>query len=394
MTGQVKEDKILPLVPHTQGGRYAQHGFEFQHYWAAVKLFELVEAGTENFLLFPELFEDAAIFDSDAELTAVQLWQVKSRQRGEWTWNELTDQPRPKNQLDLRATTGGQDLAAVERFRASPIGQLHTTTLKLKDFAPRAYFVSNAFVEVTPKSTAVAALEWPLSQLEARYRSQLEELVGDPKMLQFIFFQKSNLPNDLDELRSVLVGRVERLLAGKLPECAGLATNFGDVLLRMIRAKSYKLHPQNAATDAELKSKFGISKADMALALQSASVARDISSELSEILAKFQRAGYDRRTIAAIRAAFAGIYTVDRLFSIAESPDPLIRSARQWARENPREHRSSEVEYVNAAASHFGMDNEIVPGYAKVAAAVLAQEIADDKTQYNAHTSRPQDGAQ
>ena len=72
------------------GGGHGQKGIDFQRYWTIHHMIELENSGVEDFLILIEAVQDVAELDSCTSPTSICLYQVKKKDRKEWSWNELT----------------------------------------------------------------------------------------------------------------------------------------------------------------------------------------------------------------------------------------------------------------------------------------------------------------
>src|SRR6185437_9707539 len=135
------------------GGSHNQKGIEFQRHWSLMRMFELEEAGTTDFLILFEAIQDVAILDSSSLPTAICVYQVKKKDRKEWTWNDLTALRQPKNG-DQTTMRQGEALAGI---RQSPLGKLYATVIAFKNLISSAKFVSNAGCDLPLENVSSAA---------------------------------------------------------------------------------------------------------------------------------------------------------------------------------------------------------------------------------------------
>lgn len=152
------------------GGGHGQKGVDFQRYWAVLRIFELKEAGSNDFLLLFESIQDVAEFDSEAYPSRVDIYQIKKKDGGEWSFNDLTGMPKPDGRKKRLAPT----LSKVEK---SPIGKLYKAGLAVERLDANAHFVSNAGCDLplATSGSASSLLKCLASELDTSHVSSLAE---------------------------------------------------------------------------------------------------------------------------------------------------------------------------------------------------------------------------
>jgi hypothetical protein len=98
------------------GGSHNEKGKEFQRHWAVMRMFEIEEKGTEDFLFLFESIQDIAEFDSATNPSSVQIYQVKKKDRKEWTWNDLTGLTAPSCPFGKVDTVGELQVKQFQRL--------------------------------------------------------------------------------------------------------------------------------------------------------------------------------------------------------------------------------------------------------------------------------------
>ena len=83
-----------PTLAETGGG-HGQKGVDFQRYWAILRIFELKQDGSNDFLLLFESIQDVAEFNSESAPSRIDIYQIKKKDGGEWSFNELTGLLKP-----------------------------------------------------------------------------------------------------------------------------------------------------------------------------------------------------------------------------------------------------------------------------------------------------------
>jgi Cap4 dsDNA endonuclease len=142
------------------GGAHNQKGVEFQRNWALVRMFELEGAEQTDFLLLFEAVQDVAVLDSAHAPTKIDIYQVKKKDRNEWTWASLTNLHTPKLG---KPTKNPKPLINVA---TSPMGKLYAALRAFKNLPSTARFVSNAGCDLTMADGTNAATSLPVSMAD------------------------------------------------------------------------------------------------------------------------------------------------------------------------------------------------------------------------------------
>lgn len=105
-----------------------------------MRIFELEQSGATDFLLLFESIQDIAELDSSSNgPTLIRIYQVKKKDRNEWSWKELTGLPKPKSR-QMRLFFDPQELSKVKE---SPLGKLYASVIAFRNIASEGHFVSN-----------------------------------------------------------------------------------------------------------------------------------------------------------------------------------------------------------------------------------------------------------
>lgn len=119
------KDIIGSTPVKNEGGKRASKGFSYQHHWSVRKLVEL-HAGTTNYVMLFEVFEDVAVLDDLDEPTRLDLYQVKSR-----------ESQSPYSLSDLTQTRGGNSFIGKLMLSREGLPE------ELKEIVGSLNFVSN-----------------------------------------------------------------------------------------------------------------------------------------------------------------------------------------------------------------------------------------------------------
>lgn len=264
------------------GGGHGQKGVDFQRFWAIIKMFELKEAGQPDFLILFESIQDVAELDSETAPTTIDLYQIKKKDSGEWTFNSLTKLPKPNPKKS-------NTLEQLQAIKDSPIGKLYLSGLSFKLLKSTVHFVSNAGCDI-PLSTSGSAsklLSCSANELDADYIKSLteglsllhEDCTAVPN-LEGLRIQKTTIHPD-DPVRLVLGAAFEYLSKNMAPH-NGQAKSLVDALFMQVSSLGRKTEPVH--TYDELKRQRGFSKKDMDAALNALNTLPDIKKHFDMML--------------------------------------------------------------------------------------------------------------
>jgi hypothetical protein len=264
------------------GGGHGQKGVDFQRYWAILRIFELKEDGSNDFLLLFESIQDVAEFDSETSPSRVDIYQIKKKDGGEWSFNELTGMLKPDGRKKKVAAT----LSKVEK---SPIGKLYKAGLAVQQLDANAHFVSNAGCDLplATSGSASSLLKCLASDLDAGHASSLVEglallhaVPGEIPDLKRLALRKTTLHPDNPHF--LALGAATAYLSKHLPASAGQAKAFVDALFVQLSALGRQTQP--VTSFAELRRQRGYSMAELNAALADLKGVPDLKSLLDSIL--------------------------------------------------------------------------------------------------------------
>lgn len=264
------------------GGSHGQKGVDFQRYWAILRIFELKEVGASDFLLLFESIQDVAEFDSEISPTRVDIYQIKKKDSGEWSFNGLTGMLKP----DGRKKKVAPMLSKVEK---SPVGKLYKAGLAVRQLDASAHFVSNAGCDLplARSGTASSLLKCLASELDASHASSLAEGLallhatpGEIPDLKRLALRKTTLHPDNPHL--LALGAATAYLSKYLPASAGQAKAFVDALFVQLSALGRQTEP--VTSFEELRRQRGYSIAELDAALTDLKGVPDLKSHLDSVL--------------------------------------------------------------------------------------------------------------
>ena len=177
---EVSNDKHLSET----GGGHNQKGIEFQKNWAVVRMFALEDENAPDFLFLFEAIQDVAILDLSETPTKIGLYQIKKKDRGEWTWAGLTklhEPADPPKALKCKAKP-------LTDVGDSPIGKLHAAIHAFNLIGGSGRFISNAGcdLKMADGSSAATSLPVALTSLPPHFQNLLVSALttlhkpGDP----------------------------------------------------------------------------------------------------------------------------------------------------------------------------------------------------------------------
>ncbi|QIE22878.1 hypothetical protein SBC2_08910 [Caballeronia sp. SBC2] len=247
------------------GGGHGQKGVDFQRYWAMVRIFELKESGAADFLFLFETVQDIAELDSAASPVTIDIYQVKKKDAGEWSFNSLTGLSKP----DGRKTKKLPTLAVVEK---SPLGKLYKAGLSFTYLKSSAHFVSNAGCDL-PLATSGAASKQLVSlasHLDEAHTLALAEglalLHSTPNVvpnLSTLSLRKTTLHPD-DPVTFAL-GSAFGYLTKHSPAHAGQAKSLVDALFTQLSKLGRQTEPVNSFIELRRQRGFSMSELNAAL---------------------------------------------------------------------------------------------------------------------------------
>lgn len=218
------------------GGGHGQKGVDFQRYWAVLRMIELEQTGAKDFLLLFESIQDIAEFDSVTTPTSVKIYQIKKKERSEWTWGQLTGLPAVSSKLSNKPA-GKKAKVDKDKFGDSPIGKLYRSVIAFQQLKSIGKFVSNAGcdIELTNGGNLATSLPCDLTKLSAPHVELLNEAVGmlgptgSYSDLERLSIERTSLP--ANEIEKHVIGVVFTFLKERSPRHSAQAQSFMDALV-------------------------------------------------------------------------------------------------------------------------------------------------------------------
>jgi len=263
------------------GGGHGQKGVDFQRYWAMVRIFELKHVDAPDFLILFESVQDLAELDSETTPSKIDIYQIKKKDAGEWSFNSLTGLQNPK--------PGKTNKIDADSVSKSALGKLYRASVAFQYLKSQIHFVSNAGCDFPLAATGKAAknLVSLASDLDAHYVCALRDafaLLHDPQGpvpdLNNLSLRKTTLHPD-DQERLALGAAVE-YLTDHMPDHAGQAKSLVDLLFARLSALGRQTNKITSFN--ELRSQRGFSKKEMDAALNNLENIPDLKKYLEMML--------------------------------------------------------------------------------------------------------------
>lgn len=284
------------------GGGHGQKGVDFQRYWAIHRMIELENSGVKDFLILIEAVQDIAELDSCKSPTSICLYQVKKKDRKEWSWNELTKLRKPTAKKTNESS-----------FKESPLGKLYATFIAFDNLKVSGKFISNRGCDIPLADGKNAATSLPssLNHLSEDYKQLIIEKMAElssesdaTAALPNIYLERVAIPPD--DPKTHVVGYTHQFLENRSQRHAGQARSFVDALMAIIG-------PLGARTDAcntfdELCRLHGFTRSKFTSALGDLEKVPDISSHLDSWLTQLGNEGMGIMEITSIRTQVADIF--------------------------------------------------------------------------------------
>jgi hypothetical protein len=320
------------------GGAHNQKGVEFQRHWGILRMFELAEAGVDDFLLLFEAMQDVVELDSSTDPKIVRLYQVKKREGkgGCWTWNLLTGLPDPRKKRRSKKKSQS-DLS--ESLKASPIGKLYSSVVAVKTAHSEGHFISNAVCDLSLNdgSNVSDTAKCSLSMLKTILADTLtNELciangngIATPELSR-LHIQHSSL--SVNDPSNHLVGIAAGFLAKRSPRHAGQASSLIHGLVAVVSRISIKTYTYGSFK--ELCQEKGYSYQQFQSALEALEGIPDLQSMADQWFHRLENEGMDLIDGIALRKELSRIHTHQLLGRRTDQHESLDRDCDEWLEYN------------------------------------------------------------
>lgn len=280
------------------GGGHGQKGVDFQRFWAMCRIFELKEKLAPDFLILFETVQDIAELDSETLPTTIDIYQIKKKDGGEWSFNSLTGILKPDSRKKIVPIT-------LETIEKSPIGKLYKSGIFFQHLKSNIHFVSNAGCDLPLSTSGFASkhLTCFASDLDDAHTSLLKEglalLHGASNVvpdLEKLSLRKTTLHPD-DPVRLALGTAIE-FLVKFAPTHTGQAKALVDALFMQLSTLGRQTEPVKSF--AEIRHQRGFSSKDMDDALSALQAMPDLRMHLANALQALKHEGLGTLRMIAI----------------------------------------------------------------------------------------------
>lgn len=326
-----------PGLTETGGGHGAK-GVDFQRWWAVLRMVEMEQANEPDFLLLFEAVQDVTELDSVISPTRARVYQVKKKDRGEWSWSVLTGISSPPKKKSLKAASKAA-APSFNKVSASALGKLQLSLAAFDTLTVDAYFISNAGCDIPLATGGNAATSMPcsLADLAPEHVHLLTQALhslcatGSP-VPDLTKLRLKKVAIHPDEPSSQVIKSALDLLTVRSPHHAGQAASFVESLVTKISPLGR--HTDTCATFDDLVKQRGFSKQEFISALGALESIPDHSAYLNDWLAQLQKEGMDFMMVTAMRAEAARVVRERLTGSTLSAVQPLHDFCDSWLDSN------------------------------------------------------------
>lgn len=260
---------------HDFAGPHSGKGADFPSYWVILRLVELEQAKTADYLFVCEYMQDIAEFDSSTAPSGVSLYQLKKKENGYWKAHHLTGQ------------TAKTKVPAAD----SPLMKLIGHVRSFKSITAKGAFVSNSKFDIQLASgqTSINDEAVGLHLLDDAHSIGLKTAIAGPEGcqvadvdLQNIELRYSNLA--LDDMERHLTGVMFDFIQQVAPDHVTQAQSLVESLFSKIKARSRRT--SKAATWSELAARRGFGKSSFLQALEALTGTPDKAAARTRLFSK------------------------------------------------------------------------------------------------------------
>lgn len=327
-----------PGLTETGGGHGAK-GVDFQRWWAVLRMVELEHANEPDFMLLFEAVQDVTELDSANTPTHARIYQVKKKDRGEWSWSVLTGTTAPPKKS--KAANSKAAIPTFTKVSESALGKLQLSLSAFNKLPVEAYFISNAGCDIPLATGGNAATSMPcaLADFAPEHAQLLTQALhslsatGSP-VPDLTKLKLKKVAIHPDEPSSHVIKSALALLMDRSPPHAGQAASFVESLVTKISPLGR--HTDTCSSFDELAKQRGFSRQDFLSALGALETIPDHSAYLSDWLIQLQKEGMDFMVVTAIRAEAARVMREQLTGATLPAVQPLHDFCDAWLDSNKR----------------------------------------------------------
>lgn len=322
------------------GGGHGAKGVDFQRWWAVLRMVEMEQANEPDFMLLFETVQDVTELDSANFPTHARIYQVKKKDRGEWTWSVLTGTTTPPKKKSKTATSKGA-APVFSKISESALGKLQLSLAAFDKLPVEAYFISNAGCDIPLAAGGNAATSMPCSLADfapehAQLLTQALHLLsaaGSP-VPDLTKLKLKKVAIHPDEPSSHVIKSALELLMERSPPHAGQAASFVESLVTKISPLGR--HTDTCSSFDELAKQRGFSRKDFISALGALETVPDYSAYLDDWLIQLQKEGMEFMVVTAMRAQAARVVREQLTGATLPTVQPLHDFCDAWLDSNAR----------------------------------------------------------
>ena len=316
------------------GGGHGAKGVDFQRWWSVLRMLELEQSGAEDFLLLFESVQDVTELDSASIPTFAHVYQVKKKDRNEWSLSDLTGTTVPKSANTIRPPP------IKAKVESSPLGKLYLSLEAFPQLPVEGHFISNAGFDLPRATGGNAATSMPCSladlapQHVAQIKDALQLLCGtgsQPPDLQRLKLKKVPLHPDVPNSHVIHVAL--DFLKNRSPRHAGQAASFVESLV--IQVSPLGRHTDVCASFEDLVNERGFSRRDFVAALSALEATPDYLAYLEDWLKQLQTEGMDFILATGIRSQAARLYSEKLLATTTPTIQAINEFCDHWIESTP-----------------------------------------------------------
>lgn len=230
-------EEIAKTQPKENAGPPTSKRFEYQMNWGLNKLLELEEKGEDYTIAF-DYHDDIIVFNSEADATEVDFYQVKTKTNGHWRLGEIYNPSTPDDESDKEE--GEDDVTKHSKSKKknlSYLAKLLSHTLRISA-SKNFFFVTNrqfskAGFEKAPKGKLVSFADIKKEkqdEIKEALKKEIEEL--DVSHTENFYILQDQIP--LDGFQNSLRGAVSEFLKKNAGNAEIDADVFYSTLLHQI----------------------------------------------------------------------------------------------------------------------------------------------------------------
>ncbi|QDL56441.1 DUF4297 domain-containing protein [Rhodoferax aquaticus] len=316
------------------GGGHGAKGVDFQRWWSVLRMLELEQSGAEDFLLLFESVQDVTELDSASTPTFAHIYQVKKKDRNEWSFNDLTGTTVPKSSKSKPTPP------IKTKVEGSPLGKLHLSLEAFPQLPVDGYFISNAGFDLPLATGGNAATSMPctLADLAPQHVAQLTDALqllcgtgAQPPDLHRLKLKKVPLHPDVPNSHVIHVAL--DFLRNRSPRHAGQAASFAESLVTQVSPLGR--HTDVCASFEELVKERGFARSDFVAALGALEATPDYLAYLEDWLKQLQTEGMDFMLATGIRSQAARLYSEKLLATTTPTIQSINEFCDQWIKTSP-----------------------------------------------------------